>query len=114
MGAYRVGDHMFRIIDNNISLTRADSGVINVVLESQNGQQYQKGSGDVITFIVKNGDTVLFERKIKADMITIVPECTASLNYGNYTWEIVILHMDGTTDTTGVGGKFTITNEVTF
>lgn len=109
---------MVIIKDNEISLTRGDTLKVNVSITQGNGvEQYIPLASDVITFGLKksiNDAECLIEKNIPYDtmLLSIEPEDTKSLEFGNYVYDIQIQFANGDVYTFIAEKKFAITGEV--
>lgn len=106
---------MFRISNNEITLTRGDSAEFDIELSSCDGEAYEAQEGDIIEFTVKENvysSEALIHKK--GNKIIIAPEDTAKMSYKEYVYDVQVTFADGTVDTVIPPSKFKITSEVTF
>ena len=110
---------MFYISDNEIHLTRGDTGKIDLNITDSNGDPYTRNEGDIVTFTVKAAPTDLqpiIQKTIDEDNnFTIEPEDTAKLNYGVYFYDVqMTLAEDDSVCTIITPSQFIIEEEVTW
>ena len=108
---------MLEIKGTTISLTRGDSMRVHIDLKYRNGDPYVETSGDSIRFALKRrykDETVLIEKAIPTDtlMLSLDPEDTKPLSFGDYVYDIEMTHADGFVDTFIDKATFKITEEV--
>lgn len=106
---------MFRISNNEITLTRGDSAEFDIELSTCDGEPYEPQEGDVIEFTVK--DNVYSSQALihkTGSRIFIEPEDTAKMSYKEYVYDVQVTLADGTVDTVIPPSKLQITSEVTF
>ena len=102
---------------DNISLTRGDTLILNVVIE-KNEEIYTPTSEDTIRFALNTHKRGREEPIIYKDIdpntmkLVIEPEDTKDLEYGVYWYDIEITTGDGYVDTFIGPAKFKITEEV--
>lgn len=107
-----------------ITMTRGDTAVIQVSM-TRDGETYTPETGDAVRFAVKHPkmtsgnkqykDTEpVLELDIPIDtmQLTIEPEATAELDFGEYVYDIQITFADGTVDTFITTASFVLTPEV--
>lgn len=103
--------------NNNIYLTRGDTGIFTVALTDGDGQPYIPEAGDTIRFAMAKkfgaGADVLLNKPFPADTLTleIEPEDTKSLPFGEYVYDIELTDGDGHVSTVIIA-KIKLTNEV--
>ena len=114
---------MYTIENNNISLTRGDTLIVQVNIK-QDGSDYIPDSGDIIYFALKH-NTMDSKRERYLDkeplILKMIPNDTLilrlesaetkNLAFGRYVYEIELTKEDGTVDTF-ISGIFTLTPEV--
>lgn len=108
---------MHKINGNNIRLTRGDTLAVRVELWNKDGTEYTPQEGDVIRFALKENytqDTPILNITIPNDTqtLTIQPNDTKALAFGEYVYDIEITKADGTVDTFIYEANFTIAPEV--
>lgn len=104
-------------IDNNIKMIRGDSEAITVSCEQQPFE-----TGDKVTFTVRKSrkDTTKHIRKDVTEfvegkaLITIDPQDTDNLEFGDYIYDIQITRADGTVKTIVRPAVFTVELEVSY
>lgn len=108
---------MYKVLNNNIYITRGDSGIFPLTLKDKDGNTYTPAADDMITFTVKSSTDVsahLVQKQITDGVLYINPVDTESLDYGNYTYDVQIQMANGYTDTV-IGPKlFIVREEVNF
>lgn len=109
---------MFTISENEIRITRGDTGKIDIDIANSEGEPYVRDQGDVVLFTVKAAPTDLqyvIQKTIDEDnTFTIEPEDTAKLNYGVYFYDVQITRADGSVCTIITPSQFIIEEEVTW
>lgn len=105
-------------IDNNICLTRGDTGIFTVTLLQENGEEYEPQEGSSMRFALskKYGSTsgeCLIVKDIPTSTMTLElePEDTKSLPFGDYLYDIEFTDYLGRVSTV-IMAKFKITKEV--
>lgn len=94
---------MFIVNGTNLSLTRGDDAYLYVGASL--------GEGDSLEVRVYDGDTLLFTREQLPDGTFLIDSAdTNDLDYGTYTYEIVLIN--GGTETIETTGNLTVTQEV--
>lgn len=108
---------MLKVKNNNISITRGDSGVVKVLPTNPDGTPYQVKAGDTITLTVKaNTDTVetLISLPVVDGQAVLKPAHTKSLKYGAYVYDVQLMTAEGDVYTFITPHTFKILEEVTF
>lgn len=108
---------MHKLYGNNIRLTRGDTLAVAVGLWNADGTEYEPSAGDVIRFALKQDyaqDTPILNIIIPNDtqILTINPNDTKDLAFGNYVYDIELTKEDGTVDTFIAEATFTVAPEV--
>ena len=104
---------MFLIEDNNITMTKGDSGFFTLKLYSGDKSEYVITQGDKITFTVKKNKEsfcdVVLEKK--GDKIVLEKQDTEKIPSGEYVYDITL--EKGTSDRCTVAeGKFILRKAV--
>lgn len=104
--------------DNNISLTRGDTGLFNIVLVDINGNEYVPEEGSKLRFAMSKkffaeSDEVLILRDIDINtmLLEIRPQDTKNLSPATYKYDIELTDSQGRVSTPIIG-TFKITAEV--
>ena len=101
--------------DQNIELTRGDTGLFTISLVDNNNVPYVPHAGDSLRFAMsKNyGTEILINKTIPIDTLTLElePSDTKELKFGSYVYDIQ-LTTAGNRVATIIMGKFTVTKEV--
>lgn len=101
--------------EQNISLTRGDTGVFTISLVDNNNVPYVPQAGDTLRFAMSKtyGSEILINKEIPIDtlILEIEPSDTKTLNFAPYVYDIQLTTNDGRVSTI-IMGKFTITKEV--
>lgn len=110
---------MFTISENEIHITRGDTGKIDLDIKTSEGEPYVRDEGDVVKFTVKAAPTDLqyvIQKTIdEENTFTIEPEDTAKLNYGVYFYDVQITRAeDNSVCTIITPSQFVIEEEVTW
>lgn len=110
---------MFEVSNNEIFLTRGDTGLFVLDIKNQDGELYTRDEGDVVVFTVKASPRdmlALIEKTVGADgKVTINPADTARLNYGTYFYDIQLTRAEDDSVCTIIPPTpFNLTEEVTW
>lgn len=111
---------MFEIKDDDeINITRGDSGYALVDMVFKDGTEYVPEEGDVVRFAMnkdyKHTDTeplILIDIPTDTKLLHIEPYHTKSLAYGKYVYDIELTRENGDVDTFVCKKVFRITEEV--
>ena len=93
---------MFNVRNNNISLIRGDSCILELAITDQEGNEYTLEDTDVVVLTVKKStraDDIVFQKKVTDNKIKIDPEDTAKLPYGKYVYDVQLTTAAGYVDT---------------
>lgn len=101
--------------DQNITLTRGDTGIFNISLKTKNGKAYTPQEGDSLRFALGKSwgkDTILI-KPIPLDtcILEIEPQDTKDLEFKKYKYDIELTDASGRV-TTILLGEFTVDKEV--
>lgn len=99
---------------NDITITRGDSAVIKLALDNSDGTPFQSGPNAQVEFQCCQGSKILFQRKVRQGIVTLVPPDTNGLAYGIYNYKVVVIQSDGKQTPAVNGAKFIVEDEVTF
>lgn len=102
--------------EQNIELTRGDTGFFTIDLKDNKGKAYTPQTGDTLRFAMSksfgsNEPLILKQIPISTLVLEIEPQDTASLNFGKYVYDIEFTDAAGHVSTI-ILGNFTITKEV--
>jgi hypothetical protein len=101
--------------DQNISLTRGDTGIFHIILQNKNGKAYTPQSGDSLRFALGKswGKDTIFTKQIPLDtcILEIEPADTKSLDFKKYKYDIEFTDAAGHVSTILLG-EFTVDKEV--
>lgn len=103
--------------ENNIYLTRGDTGIFTVSLVDKDGNPYVPQEGDTIRFAMAKkfgaSSDVLVNKSFPADTMTleIEPQDTKHLAFGDYVYDIELTDVDGHVSTVIIA-KIQLTKEV--
>ena len=101
--------------DQNIELTRGDTGFFTIALKDNNNVDYIPQSGDSLRFAMSKsygGDTLILKQiPINSLILEIEPQDTASLQFGKYVYDVEFTDAAGHVSTI-ILGNFTLTKEV--
>ena len=107
---------MFAIINNDIKITRGDTGTFTLAIK--NGNTDYDYSADTVLFTVKQNTLttdVLIQKTVRyGENVTIEPSDTANLSYGEYWYDVQVTTQGGIVDTVITPHKFRVLDEVTF
>ena len=104
---------MLKIDNNEIYITRGDSGIVELALE-KDGEPYDY-SEDTVVFSVKRRPCDLnpvIQKEVVNGRITITPDDTDSLPFGMYFYDIKVNTAGGDIVTAIVPTNFTVGEEV--
>ncbi len=101
--------------EQNITLTRGDTGIFNISLQTKDGQEYVPQEGDSLRFALGKswGRDTLFVKPIPLDTCTleIEPSDTKNLDFKKYKYDIEFTDAAGHV-TTILLGEFMVDKEV--
>lgn len=101
--------------DQNITLTRGDTGIFNITLQNQNGKAYTPQEGDSLRFALSDGfgkeTLVLKNIPINTCVLEIEPSDTANLKFKTYKYDVQFTSAQGRVSTI-ILGDFKVDNEV--
>lgn len=116
---------MFKVKNNAITITRGDSGIAEISLQTAEGEEYTPQEGDSIRFALKSNRFTprmtafidiepLIEKAIPiTDLnLRINPQDTQNLPFGSYLYDLEITFADGYVDTFVNCADFRIVPEV--
>ena len=101
----------------DITLTRGDTFIANVIPRDPQGFPAELYEGDTMRFAIKqsyNDRAPIFVKDIPIDTCQLIIEAadTANMNFGTYVYDIQLTRADGTVDTFIPKAKFKLTEEV--
>lgn len=107
----------FSVKKNTITLTRGDTFKATIGITNPDGTPYEPEEGDSIRFAMKKeyeDAEVLIEKDIPTDtlILTIAPEDTKPLRFGDYVYDIQLTKVSGEIDTFITKSKLVLTEEV--
>ena len=108
---------MFKVVDNNISMIRGDSGVFKISITDTVGRPVELTEGDVLTFTLRRdarNPTITMQKIIAGGELNIKPSDTEGLAFGAYVYDIELKRADGYVDTIIPPHKFLLMEEVTY
>lgn len=108
---------MIKLIGNKICLTRGDTAMLKVTIYGADREEYTPTETDIVTLTVKktvNSKDILFQRTVKDGMLTIEPEDTMELPYGDYVYDVCIETKTGIVQTFIPPTVFRLTEEVNY
>ena len=101
--------------DQNISLTRGDTGIFHITLQNKDGEAYTPQTGDSLRFALGKswGRDTIFTKSIPLDTCTleIEPQDTKELDFKKYKYDIEFTDAAGHVSTILLG-EFTVDKEV--
>ena len=101
------------ISDTTITLTRGDTLECDISVEWEDGTAYEVQSGDSIRFRCTKrwgSETALIEKDVTALTLTIDPDDTDHLAFGEYPFDVQLTTAAGKVDTF-IKGKLILTEE---
>lgn len=107
----------YSVYKNVITLTRGDSFSAKVSILDEKGEPYLPKDGDRIRFAAKKtyeDRSPLIQKEIPLDtlLLTLDPEDTKSLSFGQYVYDIQLEKETGEVDTFLPNGTLHLTEEV--
>ena len=110
---------MFRISENEIQITRGDTGRVELDITQTDGKPYERQPGDIVTFTVKKSTsdlTPIIQKLVgESNAFTIEPADTENLDYGPYFYDVqLVCASDNSVNTIIVPSLFIVEEEVTF
>ena len=108
---------MYKVRQNDISLTRGDTMTLKLALKMDTGEEYKPKTDDTILFTVKknvNDKAVIIQKTAVNGYIAVQPSETENLAYGNYCYDVELRSADGSVMTVITPHLFRICEEVTF
>ena len=101
--------------EQNITLTRGDTGIFNITLQNQNGKAYTPQEWDSLRFALSDGvgkeALVLKNIPINTCVLEIEPSDTANLKFKTYKYDVQFTSAQGRVSTI-ILGDFKGDNEV--
>ena len=112
---------MLKVTNNEVYLTRGDNALLHISARDSTGSTYVPQDGDVVTLSVKkkvkdNDKLICKIQDIHTETgwdITINPEDTSALSFGDYVYDVQLVGSNGWVDTIIEPSTFTIGEEVT-
>lgn len=112
------GNKMLEVNDSGIQLTRGDSAYFDLDIDiTGSGQKYARQEGDSLIFTVKpsyTSDEVELQKPLEGLVLTLDPEDTAKMRYGEHWFDIQLTTKTGGVYTVVGPSRFVIREEVTF
>lgn len=108
---------MLKIVGTKIYLTRGDSAEIAVHIKKPDGTDYTPSESDQCLMTVKRATSdkqAVFQHRIVDGLLTITPEDTQELAYGDYYYDCQLKTAAGTVRTFIPPSLFRVMEEVTF
>lgn len=103
--------------NNTIVLTRGDTAILKLNIVDEKGTPYKLTDGDVVIFTLKRSvreRDVIFQKSMVDEKITIQPQDTANLEYGQYFYDVELTKEDGFVATVIPPHRFIVAEEVTW
>ena len=101
--------------EQNIELTRGDTGFFTIALKDNRGEDYTPVEGDTLRFAMSKsfgGDPIILKQiPISTLVLEVEPQDTADLNFGKYVYDVEFTDAAGHVSTI-ILGNFTLTKEV--
>ena len=107
---------MFKISNKTIQITRGDTGVFTLSINA-GGQSYDYSNDQVLFTVKRNVNTaeILFQKTVEYNQPVIIePECTKSLPYGTFTYDVQVTTQNGVVNTVITPHPFIVCPEVTW
>lgn len=116
----RQGNSEITVVQQNVWITRGDSGYVTMDLKDDDDQPFDIGEGDVVRCHVREtaeSESILFEADItvKDDEVTwhLLPENTEGLDIGTYAWDAEVRLSNGDVFTFIPVSEFHVIQDVT-
>ena len=105
---------MFNVSNNNISLTRGDTVILNLDIQNYELQD----SDDVVLTVKKNVNTptIILQKKLDFENMRFVikPDDTSKIPYGTYKYDVQITTSEGNVYTIITPHDFILDGEITW
>lgn len=111
------GNSMLKVMGSDIHVTRGDSAFFVIEIFMQDGQKYKRVEGDSLVFTVKKSYNAVheyIEKPISGLELSLLPEDTRDLDYGNYWYDIQLTTPENDVYTVVGPSRFILREEVTF
>lgn len=110
---------LYVLNDNTIKLTRGDTALLSIDIYNETiGNSYELAADDKLTLSVKKtlkGSTYCFQKTITGSTsITIKPEDTRNLDFGDYFYDVQLNTSTGDVYTVIEPSPFVVMPEVTY
>ena len=102
---------------NNITLTRGDTGYLEIEITDENDYKYGLEQGDTLIFTVKNNPRcpdALIQKRFTDLNVKIEPKDTQTLSFGSYCYDVQLTQSNGDVTTIVGPARFTLKEEVTW
>lgn len=108
---------MVRVNGTTITMTRGDTLTVQIAINKADGTPYEPEQGDAVRFALKKdysdkAPLIMKTIDIEDLCLTLVPNDTKKLAFGDYVYDIELTQEDGTVDTFVAKARFKITEEV--
>lgn len=108
---------MLKIKGTDITFNRGDSIYLNVNVYDENGEPYNLQTGDALYFGVKaklkDKNYAIPPKKLEGTLLSIEPEDTYDLDFGEYVYDIQLITANGRSSTIIKPSAFIIEPTVT-
>lgn len=108
---------MLNCQNNVITMTRGDTAVLRLDITDDKGNPYKLTDSDVVLLTLKRSvldKSVIFQKSMVDGKIIIQPQDTASLEYGQYFYDVELTKEDGFVATVIPPHRFIVAEEVTW
>lgn len=105
---------MIKVSKGDISIVRGDTGPIHITVLNSDQTEHTLENGDIITFTVRKDPLSDIVIQKQGENITLLPEDTAELEFGQYCYDVQYTMANGTVDTIIPMKNFIILEEVTY
>lgn len=105
-------------LENNIFITRGDTGAFHVTLTDRNGEQYMPSEGELLRFAMAKrydaGKDILIDKEFPAEelMIYLNPQDTKNLKFGEHVYDVELKDENGDYVETVISARMIIMKEV--
>ena len=95
---------MLSVKNNIISISRGDTGYLDLIIKNPTNpnQIYELRNGDTLVFTLKrtvNSPDVIIDKEFEGNILKLTEMDTIGLEYGNYSYKVVLYFANGDTNT---------------
>lgn len=108
---------MLKIKGTDITFNRGDSIYLNITVYDENGAEYELQEGDALYYSVKaklkDKNYAIPPKKLEKTLLSILPEDTYDLDFGEYVYDVQLITANGRSSTIIKPSAFIIEPTVT-